>query len=264
MRQAAAHHRAQAGVLDVLGGEQLAHRVYLVRLHVDHEVVGCIVRDRVPPVGEQVIAYDGQQQQHHDADADGNDLRDAERLVARDVGEAIAPGGAGLPAHRAGEPHEGQRGNAKHDHRRHAAAEHPGGELPVAGLPHDQRAEREGSAGVAERRARRQPAEVSPDDARRRHLAQAHDRRQREARDQHQAGGKPLHHRQQRRLRQLGHQQAADEGRETRLRRVTDGGAEDRGAEPERHDECREGDQHGPLVGAEAAHDGRGVEMPLA
>ena len=110
-------------------------RPRLTALDVDQEVVRCILVERLPPAFEQVGAYQRQQQQHREAQAEGHDLHGAGAPAARDVGEAVAPCDSDTgtkPAHGRDEAaaHEIQRGRdrddpAEHNHQHGRVADGP-------------------------------------------------------------------------------------------------------------------------------------------
>ena len=76
------HHRHQLRGRQSAIGEERTHGVALVRADVDHEVVGRVGRQARPPFPQQVVAHQREQQQHHEAEPEGDDLHDAVTAAA--------------------------------------------------------------------------------------------------------------------------------------------------------------------------------------
>ena len=97
-REPAANHRQHPGGARALSLEEV-HEVPARRGgNVDEEIVGQVRRQRALPVPVQVTAQDAQQQQHHDAGAEGDQLHDALGAAAAQIGDAEAPGDADAAA----------------------------------------------------------------------------------------------------------------------------------------------------------------------
>ncbi len=62
-----------------------------MRLDIDHEVIGCVIANRAPPAFEKIRAHNRQEQQHRQAQPEGNDLHGAGAAAAGDVGQAVTP-----------------------------------------------------------------------------------------------------------------------------------------------------------------------------
>ena len=64
----------------------------LIRPDVDHEMIRRVLRQARAPLLHQVVAHDREQQQHHQPEAERDDLNDAVAAAPRDVRHAVAPG----------------------------------------------------------------------------------------------------------------------------------------------------------------------------
>ncbi len=133
--QASSHHGIEGGRGEALLGEHGLQGFDLVGLHVDEEVVRRIRRQLIAPLGEQIAAHQADEQQHHDAEAEGDHLRDAAAGTPGDVGETETPCRADSLSQAIEETNQRVCDGAQRQHRAGAGAEHVGGEACIAGVP---------------------------------------------------------------------------------------------------------------------------------
>jgi hypothetical protein len=228
---------------------------------VDHEVVGRIGRQAALPVAQQVVTHQREQQQHHEAEAEGHDLHDAVAAAAGDVHEAIAPGDTHAAAQRRKQFHQHPARDGEQQERRAEPARHVAHELRITHDPVQQREHGADRQAVDHGIAQRRRLQVAAQDARRRNALQAQQRRQREADEHDDSSDGTQQEGISRRWRQVAAQQVPQQPGNAGLRHVTD-----RRAGNGRHDgDCDELDhrlrQHEPLRRAHALHQRDGVEV---
>ena len=81
--------------LHVLRGEILLHLGDLMRLYIDHELVGGITWQTVPPGFHQVVSDQGQKHQYHQPESKGDHLDNTLAAAPVQIGKPISPGNSG-------------------------------------------------------------------------------------------------------------------------------------------------------------------------
>ena len=121
----------------------------LLRLDIDDEAVGRILRQLGAPGLEQVAADEGQQQQHRQAQRKRDDLHRIGTAAPAQIREAIAPGHAACAAEGGEQAQGAQARQPEQKERRAKTAEHGGAEFEFARLPYQQGRQRSQPQGVA-------------------------------------------------------------------------------------------------------------------
>src|SRR6185437_10281243 len=129
-RQPAADHRQHAGSPGAARTEIRDEGIAALRRNIDEKIVGQVRRQAAAPVTVEVTTNDAEEQQRHDAGAEGDDLHDAVGSAPAETGDAIPPGDSGAGAQPAGchdeeRAGQGEYGDESSEPEREAEAELP-------------------------------------------------------------------------------------------------------------------------------------------
>ena len=261
-REARPHHRHQFGRRQAALREERPDRVAFVGADVDHEIVRRACGQAGLPVAQQVVAHQREQQQHHEAETERDDLHDAVAAAPRNVGEPVAPRDADAATQWPQRLHQ-QPARGRQQHERGGQAARDVRHQPRVADDPVQQGEHGADGDAIDRRVtQRRRFQVATQHARRRHALQAQQRRQREP-DQHDDRGdqaEPV--RPQRRRRQVVTQQVAQQPRDAPLGDVAQRRAEHADGGRDHHQLEDRLAQHEALRRAHAFHQRDIVEMP--
>ena len=239
--QSSADHRQYARGAGALRLEE-AHEVLAHRgRDVDEEVIRKIRRQGALPVAVQIVAQDRQQQQRHDAGAEGHQLHHALGAPPAQVRDAKAPRDSDPAAQPPGERHEREareRESQDEDDER-------GGEIPeeprIGHHPVDEQQHHAHRGAEGQQHHQRRRAEVAPQHAQRRHACQLQQRRQGETGQHRDRGHEADGERREARGRELRNREESADGAQQPLL----GEESQRGTAGERGEREREQLQHG-------------------
>ena len=259
--QARANHRIQRRLGDAAFLQKRAHRLYLIGLHIDDEAVRCIGWKRSLPAIQQIGAHQGQQQDHHQAEAERSNLRRTGDSATTDIGEAVAPRSAQTCAQLSQHEDQHHRQHGEHQQGDRNADQHRRRQRRRAGLPPQQGAESGQAGEPGQPGADFVVAEITTQYAQCRHAAQSKHRRHREREQDGEADGKAFQRRQPARRRNIqthdARQPTAERGLNGEAEQDADATADQ--AQPCQFTDMDDGDAI--LAGAETAHHRAAIEM---
>ena len=259
--EAGPNHRHEFRRREASGGEELAHRVALVGTDVDHEEIRCIGRQARAPLPQQVVADQSEQQQDHEAEAEGDDLHDAVAAAARDVRESVTPGHADTATQRRECLHEQPSGEREEQKRPENARGDIRNEPRITHHPVEQREDHRDRDAVHGRESQWRRREITAQHPCRRDALQLQQWRQRESHQDHHGRDESERGRVRSRRRQIAAHEIAQEPGEAGLREISDRGARERDRRRD-DDELRERlAQDETLRGSHALHQRDAVEM---
>ena len=224
-RQPRPHHRKSRRRDDPHLVQELRQRLRLLRLDVDDETIGRVLRQLGAPGLEQIAADESQQQQHRQAQRQRDDLHRIGMAAPAQIRPTIAPGHVARAAQQSEQAQCAQARQPEQQEGRGETAEHGGAEFEFTRLPQQQGRQRGQTQRIARERALPGWADFAPDHAYRRHVFQLQQRRQREAKQQQQSRGKALQHRIEAGLRQGGCDKIGEPARDHRLTAIAENAA---------------------------------------
>ena len=141
------------------------------------------------PVLAQIVADQAEQQQHHDARAERDDLHQAFRATPAEIRNAVAPRHADAAAQAARKARAPAAcASEQREERRTSPPLNTDEQEPVAHDPVDQERDRDDGRAEGEHDERRRRPDVTPQHANRRHARQLQQRRQCESREHRHRG----------------------------------------------------------------------------
>ena len=214
------------------------------------------------PRAQQIDAHHGEQQQGHQSETEGADLQTRRERPATEVGEAVAPAISAL-RDLLDRAQQKPRRQQRDDQQSGDTGEHDGAGLGVAGLPENQTGDDHHAEHVSEQPRRIRRAQVTSQDAQRRHVGQRDQRRQRESKQQHHADRECGDDRRPSRPRKLRLEQRLQQPCEHLLTAKRDDAAGDAGRDSEPQELQRVEREHPALRRAKAAHHTGRVELSM-
>ncbi len=153
-------------------------------------MVGRVLRQRGLPLGHQLRAHDGEQEQHHETNAEGNDLHAALSTPASDIGDSVTPGDAYTSAETLQPEHEEAAREIQSGEGAHCPRQQINDELHVLEEPIQHRADRGRRGSVDGRITERRRLEIMTKHPGRWNVSQLQQRRQGESESHSQRGNR--------------------------------------------------------------------------
>ena len=164
------------------------------------------------PVAVQIVTQDPQQQQHHDAGAEGHQLHDALGAAPAQVGDPEAPGDADPAAQAPREIHQQHSGERQHQHEGRERGGEGQEQFPLRHHPVNQQQHHRYRRTERQQHQRRRRTDVAAQHPQRRHARELQERGQCEPRQQRDRGHEADGERAETRRRQIGDRQEPADG----------------------------------------------------
>ena len=243
----------------------LLKRRALLRLHIDHEAVGCIGRRGVAPAGNQIGAQQHQQHQRHQAHSQGADLHHrisgARAELARGHDERAWRGG--LVHAGPQQPHRAVTCQRKQPHRSSKATDRNRAQQQVSAGGQQQGREPQHAQTQHRQRGWLELTHIAPNHTQRRHLRELQHRWQTKSQHQSEPHAQTQQHRRDAGRGQAGLHQPGQQHHKHMVHRVADGDTQRAGHQADQRELQRVGARHRALRQAEHPQHGAVVQMAL-